>query len=71
MSTEWLTVQDVADYLKLGKTKIYQYVQQGRIPGYKVGGQWRFQRTEIDEWIRSGQSDFHEEDEPSVSVIAN
>ena len=56
MTVEWMTVQDVADYLKLGKTKIYQYVQQGRIPGYKVGGQWRFNRGEIDQWIQSGQS---------------
>ena len=56
MQQEWMTVQDVADYLKLGKTKIYQYVQKGRIPGYKVGGQWRFNRIEIDDWIRSGRS---------------
>ena len=57
MQQEWMTVQDVAEYLKLGKTKIYQYVQHGRIPGYKVGGQWRFHRSEIDDWIRSGKSD--------------
>lgn len=53
---DWMTVSEVADYLKLGKTKIYQYVQQGKIPGYKIGGQWRFNRTEIDQWIRSGSS---------------
>lgn len=53
---DWMTVSEVADYLKLGKTKIYQYVQQGKIPGYKIGGQWRFNRTEIDHWIRSGSS---------------
>lgn len=70
MHSEWLTVQEVADYLKLGKTKVYQYVQHGQIPGYKVGGQWRFQRSEIDEWIRSGKSDFNqlETESPSFST---
>ena len=59
MSKDWMTVQDVAEYLKLGKTKIYQYVQKGKIPGYKVGGQWRFSREEIDDWIKSGKANFN------------
>jgi len=71
MENEWLTVQEVADYLKLGKTKVYQYVQNGRIPGYKVGGQWRFQRDEIDQWIRSGKSDFAQEPEEESSFHAD
>jgi excisionase family DNA binding protein len=43
-------------YLKMGRTKLYTLAQKGNIPGSKVGSQWRFDREEIDAWIKSGQA---------------
>lgn len=48
---EILTLDEVAAYLKAGKKTVYRLAQQGRIPGFKLGGTWRFRRSELDRWI--------------------
>ena len=47
----WLTVEEVADYLKLSRAKIYEMAQRSEIPCTKIAGQWRFKRAEVDEWM--------------------
>jgi len=46
-----MTVNEVADYLKMKTVTIYKHAQQGKIPGFKVGSKWRFTRETIDKWI--------------------
>ena len=46
-----LTLGEVATYLKAGKKTIYRLAQQGELPGFKLGGTWRFRRVELDRWI--------------------
>jgi excisionase family DNA binding protein len=48
---EILTLDEVAAYLKAGKRTVYRLAQQGEIPAFKLGGTWRFRRTELDRWI--------------------
>ena len=54
---KWLTLDELASYLKVSKSALYKMVQEGRIPGGKVGRGWRFDRDEIDRWVKAqGQS---------------
>ena len=53
MSDEILTVLEVAALLKVADKTIYTMAQKGEIPAFKVRGQWRFRRTDIDAWILS------------------
>jgi excisionase family DNA binding protein len=46
-----ITIQQVADYLKVDRFTIYRLVTQKRIPAFKVGGQWRFKASMIDSWL--------------------
>lgn len=46
-------IDDLAHYLKLQKQTIYNWLHQGKISGIKVGGVWRFDRKEIDNWLNS------------------
>lgn len=48
----WLTIDELTGYLKLGRTKLYQLTQQGMIPASKVGKGWRFEKAEVDAWLR-------------------
>ena len=48
---ELLTILDVASLLKVSDKTVYSLVAKGDLPGFKVGGQWRFSRTVIDAWI--------------------
>jgi excisionase family DNA binding protein len=49
--SEILTLDEVATFLKVGKKTAYRLAQQGRLPGFKLGGSWRFRRAELDTWI--------------------
>jgi len=48
-----LDVDDLAKYLKLKKQTIYNWLNQRKISGIKIGGVWRFDKAEIDKWLRS------------------
>ncbi|NBX03412.1 MAG: DNA-binding protein [Alphaproteobacteria bacterium] len=52
MSSDIMTMEEVADYLKLKLKTAYAVAARGDIPGFKVGGQWRFRKSEIDAWIK-------------------
>lgn len=46
-----LTLDEVAAYLKAGKRTVYRLAASGEIPAFKLGGTWRFRRSELDQWI--------------------
>lgn len=49
--TEILTLDEVANYLKVSTRTVYRLAQKGEIPAFKLGGTWRFRRTELDSWV--------------------
>ena len=51
MESDILTIKEVAEYLKVKEKTAYKLVAEGKIPGFKVGGSWRFKQSEIDKWI--------------------
>lgn len=51
MIEEILTIKEVADYLKVAEKTIYRLAGSKRLPGFKVGGIWRFKRNDINKWI--------------------
>ena len=48
-----MTIDELAAYLKLSKSSLYQFARAGKVPGVKIGEQWRFQKSAIDEWMRT------------------
>ncbi len=50
-----MNIEELADYLRLKKQTIYNWLNQGKIAGIKVGGVWRFDRKEVDDWLRSNR----------------
>ena len=46
-----LTIDDLADYLKVSKSTLYKLAQVGKVPGQKVGKHWRFRKETIDQWL--------------------
>lgn len=51
MDVEIMTLKEVAKYLRLTEKTTYRYALEGTIPGFKVGGTWRFRRDDILNWI--------------------
>ena len=51
MPDEILTLPEVATLLKVAEKTVYTMAQKSQLPAFKVGGQWRFKRVDIDHWI--------------------
>ena len=51
MPDEILTLLEVAQLLKVAEKTVYTMTQQGDLPAFKVRGQWRFKREDLDQWI--------------------
>ena len=51
MTDQILTLKEVAAYLKLTEKTAYRLASDGKLPGFKVGGSWRFKREDLESWI--------------------
>ncbi|KQC14338.1 MAG: hypothetical protein APR63_14525 [Desulfuromonas sp. SDB] len=51
METDIMTLEEVASYLKLKPQTIYTWAQEKKIPAAKIGKEWRFKKSIIDEWF--------------------
>ena len=47
---------DVKGYLKISRATLYKLLQEGRIPAYKVGSQWRFRKEKLDKWLNDNEN---------------
>ena len=56
MPDEILTLPEVARLLKVAEKTAYTMVRSNQLPGFKVGGQWRFKRADLDLWIERQKS---------------
>ncbi|MFW0778203.1 MAG: methylation-associated defense system helix-turn-helix domain-containing protein MAD1 [Rickettsiales bacterium] len=52
MTSDIMTMKEVAEYLKLNEKTAYRLASEGKIPGFKIGGSWRFEKNDLDEWIK-------------------
>ena len=54
MNSEVLTVEEVANYLRIDIRTVYRLAKRGDIPCIKIGRQWRFNRDDIKELVSGG-----------------
>ena len=52
-----LTIDELAIYLKISKSTLYELSQKGEVPGQKVGKYWRFRKETIDRWLEESKPD--------------
>jgi len=45
-----LTVNELAEYLRVHRSTIYRLLKKGLLPGFKIGSDWRFNVEVIDQW---------------------
>lgn len=62
MTDQIMTIKEVAEYLKLTEKTAYRLAAEGKLPGFKVGGSWRFKSQDIEAWIEEKKSKFKNND---------
>lgn len=54
MSEAWLFIESIAEHLGVSKDTVYTWVAKKSMPAHKVGRLWKFQASEVDNWVRNG-----------------
>ena len=57
MDSEFLTAEEVAEYLRVPLSTVYKFVQDKQLPGFKVGKHWRFRKETIIQWAKDQEKD--------------
>ncbi len=57
MNEPWVTALEVAKHLGVAKDTVYRWREHKGLPAHKIGRLWKFQLTEVDEWVRAGGAD--------------
>ena len=55
ITENWLSLEEAAVYIGMGKTILYTYAREGRIPANKIGKKWTFEKTQLDLWVKGNQ----------------
>ncbi len=56
LSDRWLSVEEVAQYLGISKETVYRWLEKKKIPAHRIGKLWKFQLSEVESWVKSGQA---------------
>ena len=54
MEDRWLSVDEIAAYLGIKRDTVYKWISERQMPGHKIGRLWKFNKQEVDEWVKSG-----------------
>jgi excisionase family DNA binding protein len=54
MTEPWLSADDIAVHLGVTKDTVYTWIAEKGMPAHKIGRLWKFQATEVDDWVRGG-----------------
>ncbi len=49
--SQFLTTDDVLEYLRINARTVYRLIKNGEIPAVRVGRQWRIRRCDLDSWL--------------------
>lgn len=60
---KWASIDEAAEYMGVKPVTIRDWIRKGKdIPAHKIGKQWKFKLSELDEWVKSGKSCFNDKD---------
>lgn len=56
-SEKWISIDEAAYYLGVKPITVREWIKKGKnIPARKIGKKWKFKYSELDDWVKSGQS---------------
>lgn len=54
MTDRWLSVEEIAEHLGVSKDTVYAWISKRHMPAHKVGRLWKFQKAEVNDWVKDG-----------------
>jgi excisionase family DNA binding protein len=56
VNENWISITEAAEHLGVTKDSIRKWIKKTDIPAHKIGKLWKFKKSELDEWVKSGKS---------------
>ena len=50
-SREVMNIRQASQYLGVSPDTLYKYVNEQKIPAFKLGNRWRFKKSKLDQWM--------------------
>jgi len=63
MSDRWLSMDEIATHLGVSEDTTHRWIRMKGMPAHKVGRLWKFDKDEIDTWVRSGKGSSSSDEE--------
>ena len=55
-SREVMNIRQASQYLGVSPDTLYKYVNEQKIPAFKLGNRWRFKKSKLDQWMEEKSS---------------
>ena len=57
LNDKWISIEEAADYLGIKPVTLRGWIRNEKgVPAHKIGKQWKFKYSELDQWVKSGES---------------
>lgn len=56
INDSWISLEEAANYLGVKKETVRTWIKKTDIPANKIGKLWKFKKSELDVWVKSGKS---------------
>ncbi len=54
---KWSSIDEIAEHLGVSKDTIRIWIKKKEMPAYKIGKQWKFKVSEVDQWVKRGDAE--------------
>jgi excisionase family DNA binding protein len=69
-SREVMNIRQASQYLGVSPDTLYKYVNEQKIPAFKLGNRWRFKKSKIDQWMEEQSAEMETESRGKKKVQA-
>ena len=52
----WVSLDDISQHLAVSRDTVYRWIKRREMPAHRVGHQWKFKISQVDEWIQTGNA---------------
>jgi excisionase family DNA binding protein len=54
LENRWLSIKEICEHLGVSNDTVYKWIEKNGMPAHRMGRLWKFQLSEVDEWVKSG-----------------
>ena len=69
-SREVMNIRQASQYLGVSADTLYKYVNEQKIPAFKLGNRWRFKKSKIDQWMEEKSVETEARDKKKITAAA-